>query len=514
VPELNPFLPGVYLAGNAGDGGVISTNGGRVVLGPNAGNVHWFNAADGVCQFYTSTPKYGPAFVAVNFQSGIYRELLAGGVSKIVAGFGRWFVASIPYGPMLDGQSVPQMNVRAFGPGGAMAWFPWNGTGLIYRDASVRDVTLSTTLGPEDPIQLIDGGVVWAEGGRVHSWNLPQFPVNPVVVPGGFGWVKAVRIGGVYYLAYQSYALASVVFHPANELVGYRWPAPLAYRLDAGLLNDVRPRLVWSASDADDPAHIVVNDVDLSLPRIALGAPVPVPVPTPVPVPVPVPEPKPMPLKTVPMPARIPAIVQALYAQHVDLAEGDDDQRRALQMLVCEQARFELGPAYGAKKSAEGHPSSKDSIAYLAPDGVLYAADCFNGSTRKPAVPSVFEEIGGQVFIPVQSVDHLGAATGGGSTPAPVPAGSPGAALDATIATLKADIAALVAKLTDQAAKIEALAARPVAISLTGVADGSTVALKSHDNGEYVTVEPGGDVNAKGPRAFGAYQLFTIEVQQ
>jgi hypothetical protein len=225
-----------------------------------------------VCQFYTSTPKYGPAFVAVNFQSGIYRELLAGGVSKIVAGFGRWFVASIPYGPMLDGQSVPQMNVRAFGPGGAMAWFPWNGTGLIYRDASVRDVTLSTTLGPEDPIQLIDGGVVWAEGGRVHSWNLPQFPVNPVVVPGGFGWLKAVRIGGVYYLAYQSYALASVVFHPANELVGYRWPAPLAYRLDAGLLNDVRPRLVWSASDADDPAHIVVNDVDLSLPRIALGA--------------------------------------------------------------------------------------------------------------------------------------------------------------------------------------------------------------------------------------------------
>jgi hypothetical protein len=130
-----------------------------------------------------------------------------------------------------------------------------------------------------------------------------------------------------------------------------------------------------------------------------------------------------MPLKTVPMPARVPAIVQALYAQHVDLAEGDDDQRRALQMLVCEQARFELGPAYGAKKSGGGPSVLEGSIAYLAPDGVLYAADCFNGSTRKPAVPSVFEEIGGQVFIPVQSVDHLGAATGGGSTPAPVPAG-------------------------------------------------------------------------------------------
>jgi hypothetical protein len=62
--------------------------------------------------------------------------------------------------------------------------------------------------------------------------------------------------------------------------------------------------------------------------------------------------------------------------------------------------------------------------------------------------------------------------------------------------------------------KIAALEARPAGGNVTGIADGSTVALKSHDNGEYVTVEPGGDVNAKGPRAFGAYQLFTIEVQQ
>jgi hypothetical protein len=336
---------------------------------------------------------------------------------------------------MLDGQSVPQMNVRAFGPGGAMAWFPWSGTGIIYRDASGRDVTLSTTLGPEDPIQLIDGGVVWAEGGRVHGWNLPQFPANPVVVPGGFGWLKAVRIGGVYYLAYQSYALASVVFHPANELVGYRWPAPLAYRLDAEL-NDGRPRLVWSASDADDPAHIVVTDVDLSLPRVALAAPVPVPVPVPTPVPVPVPEPKPMPLKTVPMPARVPAIVQALYAQHVDLANGDDDQRRALILKIAQQLAFELGPAWGTKDAGGGRPQSKDAIAYF--DGsTLYGADCFNGSTRKPAVPDVLTELPGQHFISVTATDHLGAATGGGTVPAPAPVGgfsSSAALLEATVA--------------------------------------------------------------------------------
>jgi hypothetical protein len=251
-------------------------------------------------------------------------------------------------------------------------------------------------------------------------------------------------------------------------------------------------------------------------------APAPVPVPKPVPVPVPAPEPKPMPVKTVPMPARIPAIVQALYAQHVDLAEGDDDQRRALQMLICEQARFELGPAYGAKKSAEGHPSSKDSIAYMAPDGVLYAADCFNGTTRKPAVPSAFDEIGGQVFIPVQSVDHLGAATGKPTQPAPDPGGmgtygdfsAAAKGLEEVIRGLASMAFQQGAEINALKAKIAALEARPAGGNVTGIADGSTVALKSHDNGEYVTVEPGGDVNAKGPRAFGAYQLFTIEVQQ
>lgn len=242
-------------------------------------------------------------------------------------------------------------------------------------------------------------------------------------------------------------------------------------------------------------------------------APAPVPVPKPVPVPVPVPEPKPMPLKTVPMPARVPAIVQALYERNVNLAEGDDDQRRALILKIAQQLAFELGPQWGTKDAGGGRPPSKDEIAYY--DGsTLYGADCFNGSTRKPAVPDVLTELPGQHFISVTPVNYLVLATGGGSTPAPVPAGSPGAALDATIAALKADIAALVAKLTDQAAKIAALEARPAGGNVTGIADGSTVALKSHDNGEYVTVEPDGDVNAKGPRAFGAYQLFTIEVQQ
>jgi hypothetical protein len=62
--------------------------------------------------------------------------------------------------------------------------------------------------------------------------------------------VKAFRVGSVWWLAYQSYELASVVAHPATELIGYRWPAPNAFRLDVTLIAG-RPRLIWSRSDAD-----------------------------------------------------------------------------------------------------------------------------------------------------------------------------------------------------------------------------------------------------------------------
>jgi hypothetical protein len=229
-------------------------------------------------------------------------------------------------------------------------------------------------------------------------------------------------------------------------------------------------------------------------------APAPVPVPKPVPVPVPVPEPKPMPSQHADQTAAIAAI-RAKYPTP----------------LAATHPAFliEVAKALGVllfKKDGGSHVTlpngvnvSQDIIVYPDREGFDILGD-----GEGAAIPSWSPK--GQMVGDLVDVSGLTPSNGGGSTP--VPAGSPGAALDATIAALKADIAALVAKLTDQAAKIAALEARPAGGNVTGIADGSTVALKSHDNGEYVTVEPDGDVNAKGPRAFGAYQLFTIEVQQ
>jgi hypothetical protein len=284
VPELHPSLPGVFCAGHAGDGGVVSTNAQRVVLGPSAGNAHWYRGSEIACQHYILNPAdplhpiVTPHVVAVDVFTGALTELWADGANKIVAGSGRWFAVTQTSGIRLDG-AVVDYNVRAFA-GPYMAWFPWDGTGLILRDAGGHDVTLSTTLGPEEPIQLFDdGGVIWAEGGAVHSYAIPDFPTSPVVVPGGFGWLKAVRIAGTWWLAYQSYALAAVVVHPAIERVGYRYPAPTAFFLDAALLAG-RPRVVWSTGAAEAPGEIVVTDVDLSQPRVALDVP-PAPIPQP-----------------------------------------------------------------------------------------------------------------------------------------------------------------------------------------------------------------------------------------
>jgi hypothetical protein len=284
MPELHPSLPGVFCAGHAGDGGVVSTNAQRVVLGPSAGNAHWYRGSEIACQHYIPNPAdplhpiVKPHVVAVDVLTGALTELWADGANKIVAGAGRWFAVTQTSGIRLDG-AVVDYNVRAFA-GPYVAWFPWDGTGLILRDAGGNEVTLSTTLGPEEPIQLFDdGGVIWAEGGAVHSYAIPDFPTSPVVVPGGFGWLKAVRIAGTWWLAYQSYALAAVVVHPAIEPVGYRYPAPAAFFLDAALLAG-RPRVVWSTGAAEAPGEIVVTDVDLSQPRVALEVP-----PTPIPAP-------------------------------------------------------------------------------------------------------------------------------------------------------------------------------------------------------------------------------------
>lgn len=108
------------------------------------------------------------------------------------------------------------------------------------------------------------------------------------------------------------------------------------------------------------------------------------------------------------LPDHIFAIVRALHAEHLALAQGDDDARRSLQRKIVETAvaRFS-DEGWGWKKADERRPPSKDAIANskLVP-GHLLAWDCFNGATREPA-RSESVTINDQIFIVLSGVDHL-----------------------------------------------------------------------------------------------------------
>lgn len=140
-------------------------------------------------------------------------------------------------------------------------------------------------------------------------------------------------------------------------------------------------------------------------------------------------------------PSRAQDIVVTLYQSHKDLASGDDDQRRSLTKLMAEQIRFELGPEWGTKSAGVGRPQSKDSIARLT-NGRLFGCDWQNGGSREPFGTIGCPEIPGQIFIPVDPINHLTQAPPVVVLPPPVVA-PPATDLQATIlAELRAHEAA------------------------------------------------------------------------
>lgn len=120
------------------------------------------------------------------------------------------------------------------------------------------------------------------------------------------------------------------------------------------------------------------------------------------------------------VPNRVVEIVRELYNRNTSLARGNDNQRRALTTIDAEQIAFELGNRWGTKKASEGRPPSKDSIAYQEDNGTLWNWDWQNGSTREPNGPGEMENITGQVFIPVEPINHLGV-TSPSEPPTPIP---------------------------------------------------------------------------------------------
>ena len=122
------------------------------------------------------------------------------------------------------------------------------------------------------------------------------------------------------------------------------------------------------------------------------------------------------------MPEQGVRIVHALYARNVELAKGDDAQRRALTRKMIEQFICEFpDDGYAGKSADSRRPFSKDSIARRN-EGRLYAWDWQNGSTREPHVKAgqLAGDITGQHVIPLGCVDHLGS-----NQPVPEPGPDP-----------------------------------------------------------------------------------------
>jgi hypothetical protein len=106
-------------------------------------------------------------------------------------------------------------------------------------------------------------------------------------------------------------------------------------------------------------------------------------------------------------------ICRALHARHLDLARGDDDQRRALTGMIAEQWCFEFGKDWGTKKSSPAAPRSKDALAHRTGPSSMDVWDWQNGTTREPNLrdgqPPDFPDITDQIFVEVEPVNHLGA---------------------------------------------------------------------------------------------------------
>lgn len=105
-------------------------------------------------------------------------------------------------------------------------------------------------------------------------------------------------------------------------------------------------------------------------------------------------------------------IVVELYNRNVALAQGSDDHRRELTKMMAETMAYRLDRRWGVKRTASGHPQSKDSLCFSLGGGAFDAYDWQNGSTRRVQINTgsspTWPNVSNQVFIPVDPKDWLG----------------------------------------------------------------------------------------------------------
>lgn len=288
MPQLHPELTGLYCAGEMGDEGRVSVLG-APVLGPHAGGARWLNRRGEVlCQHYGPRPI---GLYAVPFAGGEPRLILEGGCKEWYAAGGRWAAITHDDRVLLGTDDDPprlQEYTNLLAPMG-FSWDGWFAYRRWWRDGLFvcapelppdpnRDLELEPSGVRVEDVQLHgEGGVSWRVGNVVKARRLLPRLDDVETLPGEFGWVRLVRIGAEWWVAYHHYDTNCVVLHRAADASrGYVLGFGPCWRLDVGLLEGGRVRAVWSAVDRDQPGDLRVRDVELSEPERALVAPQPI----------------------------------------------------------------------------------------------------------------------------------------------------------------------------------------------------------------------------------------------
>jgi hypothetical protein len=117
-------------------------------------------------------------------------------------------------------------------------------------------------------------------------------------------------------------------------------------------------------------------------------------------------------MPTFPAPGR--QIIQALYNANRELAAGTTEQQQLLTRLIAEQFAFEFGPQWGCKAAGPFRPQGPSELAFNAPP--LYIWRWSDGDGHVTSVPGAplpepllepLDQTAGQVFLPVDPIDHL-----------------------------------------------------------------------------------------------------------
>lgn len=335
----------------------------------------------------------------------------ARGSTGFAGGGGRW-IAIMPPNDRAGTPSFLYGNTIGVRDGAGFGDVADDGT-IVFKTLynSFAGLTIVPPSGPEiiipdgspTDLQALPGGrAQWRGGAYGRAAVRPAVPAQRVLL---------IELDGEDWLVYfhDSPQSLGLIAQLDGALDGYLL-APLAYHYDAKRV-DGQLVVAWSRTDGEGPHDGVIGTVDRSQPRVQLGTKPPIqrergPVNR---------EKEPMEAK--PLPSDVHAIVVALHARNLKLANGSDDDRRALQKMICETVRARKGRRWGWKSNQGVNvANAKDAIAEL-PDGMLvlgerqplYMWDLFNGTTREPNPLPVMSETEHveQFFVIVEPIDHL-----------------------------------------------------------------------------------------------------------